>query len=210
MPDWTGGAYIAEEVAPWIDYSGTLVAATGGASVGTTAPGTPDEPTAPPESPGHAKTHPLQPSDANNHRRPAVRTGRYVAAQPFDAPATASGNLQLLGLSHAKAVLISPEQLKSMRRMQGLGLGLGHMRQIGDIGFAIVGGRPSSKSARGLIPVRIKVSPLDPSSGQLVSDFVTVRVGAKTVDKGKLLAPGGAITVWARPGQKVSVTSSRL
>lgn len=111
MPDWAGGAYIAEEVAPWIDSSGNLVAASGGAAVGTPAPGTLDQLAAPPESRPHAKAHPLQPLAAHNHRRPAVRTGKYVAAQPFDAPTGASGNLQLLGLSHAKPVHLTPQQI---------------------------------------------------------------------------------------------------
>jgi hypothetical protein len=101
MSDWAGGAYIAEEVAPWIDASGNLVAATGGAAVGTPAPGTPDTPAGPPGGGGQAKLHPLQPTH-HARRQLSGRNGRYAAARAFDAGTSWSGNLQLLGLSRAK------------------------------------------------------------------------------------------------------------
>lgn len=105
MPDWTSGAYIAEEVAPWIDQSGNLVPAIGGATVGTPPPGTPDTPTGPPPA-GSAKRHPVQPRPAR-HVEAHLR-GRFEAVTSYRAPTKAQGNDILLGISRAKTVALPP------------------------------------------------------------------------------------------------------
>lgn len=87
------GAYIAEEVLPWVDSSGNIVPATGGRAVGTPAPssgGSPPPPAPPPPDggtpkPAGAQKHPVQPKAAAPHA-PVVNVREWRELEDRDEP----------------------------------------------------------------------------------------------------------------------------
>jgi hypothetical protein len=117
MPDWAGGAYIAEEVAPWIDSSGNLVAATGGAAVGTPAPGSPDHPDGGGGGGGggggarRPQLHRTQPRKVAGPHLSGWRDP-YDEAASHGTAARARPKEHLLRHSHAKVVPLGPAQIR--------------------------------------------------------------------------------------------------
>ena len=129
------GAYIAEEVLPWIDASGNIVPATGGRAIGTPAPssgGSPPPPASRPPGggapkPAGAQQHPVQPKKATAPHAPVVNVREWREFEdrdepysPYRPPSThavavrasrADPTRLLMAHSHARVVPLSPAQI---------------------------------------------------------------------------------------------------
>jgi hypothetical protein len=207
------GAYIAEEVAPWIDESGNIVPATGGPSIGmpqTTGGGTTGGTGGSAGTPGStvtAQLHKVQPKPTQTPPRPGTVVNvlpwreRQIAAEPYNSlrpPTTHARTVQAASKADPTRHLMDHQSHEGTVPVPPLRVG--QRVQSGDITLVATG---TAYKGRMLI-VRVTVNANEPGKGFL-SDFVRVKVGGRTVKQYSTInaATSTSVPLWS--GQRVSV-----